>query len=170
MDTSRSRLAFPHDDARPVSATRLSLDVATPRRTQSKGTTMKLRTALAAVVAIAGLGLVEAAPAGADPTNGVTDEWVCDTLGTVSIVSFSNAAQSPGLVVGSNQVVTPYELYLHVTFTPTVGDPVSRVVAFFSRPAPRNGRLDHCTLNVVRTFPTGTAVFDGYVLLSYTPG
>lgn len=129
---------------------------------------MKARRALATLAAVAGLALVGAAPASADPKNGFTFDIVCDTLGTVTNIAFSNGAASPGLVVDSNQVILVYEWQVDVTFTPTGGEPTSKVISY-SRAAPQNGRLDHCTVQYEVIFPDGVAVFDGWFLTSYTP-
>ena len=129
---------------------------------------MKTRTAIATAATVASLGLATAAPAGADPQNGFAFNVHCDTLGTLTTVAFSNGAASPGLVVDSNQVLLVYAWTLHVTFTPTSGDPRSKDFSY-SRAAPQNGRLDHCTFSYTRTFPDGTAVFNGELWTSYTP-
>ena len=129
---------------------------------------MKARMALATAAAVAGLALVGAAPASADPKNGIAFDIYCDTIGTVPNIAFSNGAASPGLVVESNQVILAYEWQVDVTFTPTGGQPRSKVISY-SRATPQNGRLDHCTFHYERIFPDGVAVFDGWVLISYTP-
>ena len=128
---------------------------------------MKVHNVVLVVLGIASLGVAQAAPAAADP-NGEVITLDCDTLGTVQVVVFSNGPSSPGLVVGSNQVVIPYELHLDGTFTPTGGDPET-----FSedvvKPAPRHGRTDHCTFHEVDTDEFGTLVLDGEAFVSYTP-
>lgn len=129
---------------------------------------MTTRTAVATAATVACLGLAAATPAGADPQNGSVFDVDCDTLGTLTNVAFSNGAASPGLVVDSNQVLLVYAWTFHVVFTPTSGDPRTRDFSY-SRAAPRNGRLDHCTYGYTRTFPDGTAVVSGEIWLSYTP-
>ena len=57
---------------------------------------------------------------------------------------FSSGSPSPGLVVDSNQIGIPYRLHVAGTFTPTGGEPES-FVDEFEKPAPQNGRLDHCS-------------------------
>jgi hypothetical protein len=133
-----------------------------------EGIEMKSRMALATVAALAGLALVAPAPASADPRNGFAFDMQCESLGTVTNVSFSSGAASPGLVVDSNQVILPYEWQVDITFTPYVGDPRSASFSY-SRGEPRNGRLDYCTYDYERIFPTGVAVLVGSASISYTP-
>ena len=128
---------------------------------------MRLYKAAFAALGIAGLSGVFAAPAGADPKGDVL-EIDCDALGTLEVVVFSNGPASPGLVVGNNQVVIPYKLHLEGTFTPVVGEPES-FVEEFERPAPRNGRLDHCSFHEEGSDEFGSFELDGEVWISYTP-
>jgi hypothetical protein len=129
---------------------------------------MKARRTFGATVALAGLLMVGAAPVSADPEREFMRDLVCDTLGTVTVPSFSNGDPSPGLVLGSNQVVQPYvwEVTLHAT--PYVGDPFTRVFSY-SRGEPRSGRLDYCTYLYEVFIMIGHGVFDGWALISYTP-
>jgi hypothetical protein len=83
-------------------------------------------------------------------------------------VVFSNGPSSPGLVVGSNQVLIPYTLRVEGTFTPIGGEP-EPFVDEFEKPAPRNGRLDHCTFHQEGTDQFGSFELDGQVGISYTP-
>ena len=129
---------------------------------------MRLGRSLVAVAGGAVLGGVMAAPAGADPQKGEVLDLSCDVLGDIQVVVFSNGRGSPGLLVGGNQVGIPYALDLTVTFTPTGGDPMTEVEQF-EKPAPRNGRLDHCTFHQEESDPSGTFVLDGEVWISYTP-
>jgi hypothetical protein len=130
---------------------------------------MRIRKALAMATAVAGLALVGAAPVSADPTqNNIYFDVVCDHLGTLPLTSFSSGAASPGLVVDSTQVLLVYAWHVDITFTPTVGE-VRHKSLDYSRAAPQNGRLDFCTYNYERVFPTGVGVFDGWALISYTP-
>ena len=130
---------------------------------------MKARMALATLAAAAGLALVGAAPASADPKqNNITFDLVCDTLGPLMTTACSSGAASPGLVVDSTQVLLVYAWHVDITFTPTVGEPRTKV-GDYSRAAPNNGRLDYCTFRYERIFPDGVAIFDGWALLSYTP-
>jgi hypothetical protein len=121
-------------------------------------------TAALATLAVIGFG----AAADAAPRKGDTLEIDCDTLGTLEVVVFSNGPASPGLVVGSHQVGIPYALDITGTFTPTVGD-VQTFHDEFEHPAPRNGRLDHCTFHQVESDESGTLVLEGDVSISYTP-
>jgi hypothetical protein len=124
---------------------------------------------LATAAAVAALALIGAAPASADPNkNGFAFDITCDTLGTVTIFTFSQAAASPVLVVGSNEVILVYEFEADITFTPTGGEP-RQIVATYSRAAPQNERLDRCTAHYERTLPNGVAVVDLWFLISYTP-
>jgi hypothetical protein len=129
---------------------------------------VKLRIGVATAVATMIVGVLGAAPARADPKKGEILEITCDTLGTLQVVVFSNGPSSPGLVVGSNQVGIPYELHLEGTFTPVDGEPES-FVEDFAKPAPRNGRLDHCTFHQEGSDEFGSFVLDGEVSISYTP-
>ena len=129
---------------------------------------MKMRMGLMGVVATVGLVGLGAAPASADPKKGEVLEITCDTLGTLEVVVFSNAAASPGLVVGSNQVVIPYKFHIEGTFTPVGGEPESFVDSF-EKPGPRNGRLDHCTFHQEGSDEFGSFELDGEVWISYTP-
>jgi hypothetical protein len=129
---------------------------------------MKIRRTFAATAALAGLLMVGAAPVSADPKSDFTYDLVCDTIGTLSIVNFSNGDPSPGLVLDTNQVVQVYvwEVTLHAT--PYVGDPFTRVFSY-SRGEPQNGRLDYCTYHYEVFNSIGHGVFDGWALISYTP-
>jgi hypothetical protein len=118
-----------------------------------------------ATVGLVGLG---AAPASADPKKGEVLEITCDTLGTLEVVVFSNGPSSPGLAVGSNQVGIPYKLHVEGTFTPVGGEP-EPFVDSFEKPAPRNGRLDHCTFHQEGSDQFGSFELDGEVWISYTP-
>jgi hypothetical protein len=121
-----------------------------------------------AVLSVVGMLTALAPVALADPKKGEIIEIECDVLGTLEIVVFSNGAPSPGLVVGSNQVGRPYKLHVEGTFTPVDGDPET-FVEEFERPAPRNGRLDHCTFHQEGSNEFGSFEVDGEVWISYTP-
>ena len=129
---------------------------------------MKTYKAVVAALAIAALTVALAAPAGADPKKGEVLEIACDTLGTLEVVVFSNGPTSPGLVVGSTQVGIPYKLHIEGTFTPIDGEPES-FVDDIDKPAPRNGRLDHCTFHQEGSDEFGSFEIDGEVWISYTP-
>lgn len=106
--------------------------------------------------------------ANADPRHHVeTVELNCDRLGTLEIVASDQAAWAPALVVGTNQVLIPYELHFVATFTPTVGEPTVTTEDHV-KPQPRNGRTDHCTLHQEFTLDAGTVTFDGDVHVSFT--
>ena len=122
---------------------------------------MRLGRSLVACAGVAVFGGLLVAPAGADPRKG-------DVLGTLEVVTFSNGPSSPGLDLHSTRVGIPYQLHVEGTFTPTEGEPVS-FVDQFSRPAPRNGRLDHCTWHEEGGDESGSFVVDGEVWISYTP-
>ena len=128
---------------------------------------MKYR-AVFVVLGIAALGVAQAAPVAADPKGGEILEIECDSLGTLEVVVFSNGPTSPGLVVNSNQVGIPYALHIEGTFTPNEGEAES-FVDDFTRPAPRNGRTDHCTFHQEGSDEFGSFVIDGEVSISYTP-
>lgn len=132
---------------------------------------MKRRTiaiGAAALVASASFVLVGAGTAGADPPETELLTLFCDELGTVDVVVSGQGLWSSGRVVQNNQVLVPYELMFEGTFTPTGGE-----TQYFSehhtKPAPRNGRTDHCTFHQEGTDPEGTFQVDGQVRLSYTP-
>jgi hypothetical protein len=129
---------------------------------------MKVLGTVVAACGIAAFGVILATPVGADPRNGEVVELSCDDLGTVQVVVFSNGAPSPGLVVDSNQVVIPYQLHIEGTFTPIGGEPES-FVDDFEKPAPRNGRLDHCTFHQEGMDEFGSFELDGEAGVSYTP-
>jgi hypothetical protein len=129
---------------------------------------MKIHRTLVGALGIGALGVVLAAPAGADPKGGELIALSCDNLGVVEVVVFSNGSPSPGLVVDSNQVAIPYRLHVEGTFTPTDGEPES-FVDEFEKPAPRNGRLDDCTFHQEGADEFGSFVIDGEVSISYTP-
>ncbi|MEO6060212.1 MAG: hypothetical protein ABIQ05_09640 [Candidatus Limnocylindria bacterium] len=124
--------------------------------------------ALATVAAVAGLALFGAAPASADTKSGITYDFVCESLGTFTIVNFSSGAASPGLDLGSNRVIQAYEWEVTVNGTPWVGEPFTRVFSY-SRGEPQNGRLDYCTYTYVVTNNVGVGVFTGWAKISYTP-
>lgn len=115
-----------------------------------------------------GLSLGIASSAAADPA-GEPVTIHCEELGTVDVVVIGRAQLAPGLVVGANQVVTPYKISLAGVFTPPLGDPAP-FRDEFSRPAPHNQRLDQCTFHQEGARPDGTFVIDGHIWLSYTPG
>ena len=129
---------------------------------------MKPRMALATVAAVAGLALFGAAPASADPKPDFTYDLVCDSLGTIPIVTFSSGAASPGLDLDSNRVILPYAWEVTLMATPYVGEPFTRVFSY-SRGEPQNGRLDYCTYHYEVFNDIGHGVFDGWALISYTP-
>ena len=129
---------------------------------------MKVRAVWTAVVLAIALAALAASPASADPQKGDVIEISCDALGTLEIVVFSNGSASPGLVLGSNQVGIPYKLHVEGTFTPVEGEPES-FVDEFEHPAPRNGRLDHCTFHQEGSDEFGSFELDGEVWISYTP-
>jgi len=130
--------------------------------------TMKPRMALATMAAAAALALFGAAPASADPQSDFTFDLVCDSLGTFTIVNFSNGAASPGLDLDSNRVILPYAWETTLHATPYVGEPFTRVFSY-SRGEPQNGRLDYCTYHYEVFNNVGHGVFDGWALISYTP-
>jgi len=129
---------------------------------------MKVRRTIAATMALAGLLMVGAAPVSADPKSDFTYDLVCDSIGTFTIVNFSNGDPSPGLDLGSNRVVQPYAWEVTVHGTPYVGDPFTRVFSY-SRGEPQSGRLDYCTFHYDVFNSIGHGVFDGWALISYTP-
>jgi hypothetical protein len=129
---------------------------------------MKIYRTIGAALAIVALGGALAEPAGADPKKGEILEIACDTLGTLEVVVFSNGPTSPGLVVGSTQVGIPYKLHIEGTFTPIEGEPES-FVDDIDKPAPRHGRLDHCTFHQEGSDEFGSFEIDGEVWISYTP-
>jgi hypothetical protein len=124
--------------------------------------------AFASLVAVAGLVLFGAVPASADPTSDFTVDYVCESLGTFTIVGFSNGAASPGLDLGSNRVILAYAWEVTLMATPYVGEPFTRVFSY-SRGEPQNGRLDYCTYHYEVINDVGHGVFDGWALISYTP-
>jgi hypothetical protein len=136
-------------------------------RSRRSGARLNARMAFATMAALASLAVLGATPARADPSKSFTFDLQCESLGTVTNATFSNGAASPGLVVDNNQVILPYAWEVDVEFTPTVGEPFSRVLSY-ARGEPQNGRLDRCTYHYVLTFPEGVGVFDGWALISYT--
>ena len=133
----------------------------------STSTRRLARIALVGATAL-GVGLCIAPSATADP-KGEPLTIQCDELGALDVLVVGRGVLAPGLVVGSNQVVVPYAISLSGVFTPTAGDP-EPFTDGFSRPAPQNGRLDHCTFHQEGALPDGTFVIDGDVWLTYTPG
>ncbi len=129
---------------------------------------MKTRIAATAAVATVSLLGLGATSASAAPKKGDILEIHCDNLGTLQVVVFSNGPASPGLVVDSHQVGIPYALEITGTFTPTGGE-TETFTESFEHPAPRNGRLDHCTFHQEQRDPSGATVIDGQVWISYTP-
>jgi hypothetical protein len=127
----------------------------------------KIYRAVVAAFGIVALSGALAAPAVADP-KGEIIEIQCDALGTLEVVVFSNGAPSPGLVVNTNQVGIPYKLHIEGTFTPVGGEPES-FVEEFAKPAPHNGRLDHCSFHQEGSDEFGSFEVDGEVWISYTP-
>jgi hypothetical protein len=123
-------------------------------------------TAVAAVIALATMGV---GSANADPQKGDVLAIECDTLGSLDVIVFSNGRGSPGLAVGSTQVGIPYKLHIEGTFTPAGGGDPEAFVDEWEHPAPRNGRLDHCTFHQEDSDEFGTVVLDGEVWISYTP-
>jgi hypothetical protein len=134
---------------------------------------MKARRAFAATAALAGLLALGAAPVSADPNSDFTYDLVCDSLGTFRVVNFSNGAPSPVLDLGSNRVFVPYAWETTLHATPYVGDPFTRVFSYSRgedfRGEPQNGRLDYCTFHYEVFNSRGHGVFDGWMLISYTP-
>jgi hypothetical protein len=122
-----------------------------------------------ALVGAAALGLSLGTPSSAvaDPA-GEPLAIRCDELGPLNVIVVGRAQLAPGLVIGTNQVLTPYKIALAGVFTPPLGDPAP-FADEFSRPAPENRRLDHCTFHQEGALPDGTFVIDGDIWLSYTP-
>jgi hypothetical protein len=129
---------------------------------------MKVRSTFAATAALAGLLIVGATPVSADPNNASSQELVCDSLGTITVASFSNGDASPGLDLGSNRIIQAYAWEVTLHATPYVGDPFTRVFSY-SRAEPANGRLDYCTTHYDVYNDVGHGVFDGWLMISYTP-
>ena len=126
------------------------------------------RSLLAASLGAAlGLATFGASSAHADP-GGEPLTIHCDTLGSIDVIVVGKAALAPGLVVGGNQVAIPYRITITGTFTPTDGDPAP-FADEFERPAPSNGRLDHCTFHQEGALEDGTFVLDGDIWITYTP-
>ena len=126
-------------------------------------------TQMALLVACAlGLSLGIPSTAVADPA-GEPLTLQCNQLGTLDVIVVGHAQLAPGLVIGSNQVVVPYKIILAGVFTPDLGDPAP-FADEFSRPAPQNRRLDHCTFHQEGDLTNGTFVIDGQIWLSYSPG
>lgn len=120
----------------------------------------RLLVTLSAVTAAVVLGL-GVAPAGAVPQRGETLILDCDVLGSVTILTNTgNGLWTPGFVAGSNRRLIPYAFRFE--FTPAGG---ATEVEEFSKPAPRNGRLDRCEFG--ESGPEGS--FTGVVWVSYTP-
>lgn len=117
----------------------------------------------------ASLSLVS--PAAADPKRG--DSFVLHCPAPVGDVTVStppgNGTWTPALVAGTNMVLTPYELHISGSFTPTGGSPET-----FSedsvKKAPNNGRLAVCTFTQTFTDDYGTGTFGGTAKVSYTKG
>ena len=109
--------------------------------------------------------------AGADPSNAsrsIQLDLECEVLGDLTITVNGNGRFSPGLVSGSTQVGTPYEIHNTITFT--APDGTTEVEhEDFSRPAPRNSRHDECTFSALLEFEYGTVEIDGHALITYTP-
>jgi hypothetical protein len=131
---------------------------------------MKLRLALTVGISALAFAALGVAPAGADPQKGELLALDCDTLGAIDVVIFSNGRGSPGLVIGITQVGIPYKLHLEGTFTPSGGGDPETFVEEWEHPAPRNGRLDHCTFQQEGSDESGTFEVHGEVWISYTPG
>jgi hypothetical protein len=121
----------------------------------------------AAALGVAALGAAWASPAGAAPEGDVFT-LECDTLGTFDVVTFSNGQWSAALATESTRVVVFHRLHFDVTSTPVGGEPQSFVVDL-EHPAPRHGRLDHCTLHEVLTGDFGVTELTGDADISYTP-
>jgi hypothetical protein len=118
---------------------------------------MKRFTVLSAVLGVAATIGLMAVPAGAVSKNGDTFPLECDgALGSLNVATNPGHGQwTPAFVVGSNQRLIPY------AFKFDFGGQIEEV----EKPAPRNGRLDHCTFS----FKTPDGPVDGEVWLSYTP-
>lgn len=122
----------------------------------------------AALVTTASFALSDTGTAHADPRGGDTLVLSCDRLGQVEVIVFSAGTWSAALVDAGNRVLVPYELHFTGTFMPTVGEPQS-FTEHHVKPAPRNGRTDHCTFHQEGGDPSGTFEVDGDVWVSYTP-
>ena len=122
---------------------------------------------VAVVGAALGMTLGVVSPAVADPKSDPI-EIQCDDLGSFQVVVNGNGPLTPGHVDGSTQVGVPYALRTEETFTPVGGEP-EPFIDEFARPAPRNQRLDHCSLHDEVSGEFGALVLDGEVWISYTP-
>jgi hypothetical protein len=127
------------------------------------------RTLSAAAVGVIALGAsVFTAPAAAADPRGEALTIHCDSSGTFEVIVVGGGKLAPGLVVDSNRVVIPYRISIAGVFTPTVGAP-EPFADEFARPAPGNGRLDHCVFHQEGALEDGTFVLDGNIWASYTP-
>jgi hypothetical protein len=122
---------------------------------------------VAVLGAALGMSFGVVSPAVADP-KGDPIEIQCDELGSLQVVVNGNGFLTPGHVVGSTQVGVPYALRTEGTFTPVGGEP-EHFIDEFARPAPRNQRLDHCSLHDEVSGEFGSLVVDGEVWISYAP-
>lgn len=129
---------------------------------------MKTLRYLMVAFAVAAAVTFTAPAAGADPKGGDILNVHCDVLGTFQVVTFGNGKSSPGLVVDGKGVGIPYALRVEGSFTPT-GEATQTFLEELSKPAPRNGRLDHCTWHEVSSDESGVFEVDGEVWISYTP-
>jgi hypothetical protein len=126
------------------------------------------RTITLAATTAALLATMSTGVANADSRHDVeTVELNCDRLGTLEVVVSDQAAWAPALVVGTNQILIPYELHFVAIFTPIIGEPAITTEDHV-KPQPRNGRTDHCTLHEEYTVDAGTVTFDGDLHVSYT--
>lgn len=123
------------------------------------------------VAVVAGLALVT--PASADPSKEGTTDVICDHLGRLTLNnSPGDGKWTPALVVGSNLVLTPYEFHFVQVFDPVGPPPPETYYLDQVKVAPKNGRLDSCTV-AEQTFTDldgNTFTFSGTAKVSYTKG
>jgi hypothetical protein len=124
---------------------------------------MRTRSVLVGLAATA-LTLVTAGPAAADPVNhGEIFTLQCNNgVGTLQVAANGNGDWTPGHVIGTTQILLPYEFHITGTFTPT-GGTAQTFTDDLAKRTPNHGLLTTCTFSDSGTDPSGTFSFTGTV-------
>lgn len=115
-------------------------------------------------LAVVAVVLAGTSAAAADPVkHGEVLTLTCNNgLGTLQVAVNGNGAWTPGHVIGTTQILLPYELHITGSFTPP-GGPAETFTDDLIRRAPNHGRLTTCTFSDSGTEGGGTFAIAGTV-------
>ena len=125
---------------------------------------MRTRSVLVGLAATA-LTFGSAVPAAADPVKrGEIFTLMCNNgVGTVQVAVNGNGDWTPGHVIGTTQILLPYQLRISGSFTPP-GGPAQTFTENLTRRTPNRGLLTTCTFTDSGTEDGGTFSITGTVM------